>query len=164
MRSLKLKANKIYCPLRQSSVPALPEEKIRVGLIIYMIEKLGYPKGSFVIEKSLSNLPHIKNKFTNIPKRRVDILCYSNFNHSLSPFLLIECKAIPLNKQALQQVAGYNYYIGAPFMAITNGVDIYHGTIDPVSKEVKYLNYLPSYDDLKSRINNFPSIRMNDLS
>lgn len=158
-----MKTSLIYCPLRKENVVALPEEKIRIGLITYMIEHLGFPKGCFVIEKSLSNLPHLKNS-TNLPKRRVDILCYSNHNNSFLPFLLIECKATALNEQALQQVAGYNYYIGAPFMAITNGVEVYHGTIDPTSKKLSYVNFLPSYQQLKSCIDNFSSIRMDHLT
>jgi hypothetical protein len=92
------------------------EECIRQALIQKLIFELGFPRELISIEKELSKLPHLSGK--QLPKRRVDLVC---FTQNVYPLLVIECKAIPLSEKALDQVLGYNYYIQAEFVAISNG-------------------------------------------
>lgn len=117
-----------------------------------MTENLGYPKSCFVVEKSLSKLPHLANFKDPLPERRVDILCYAPANvaadFSLKPLLLVECKATVLHPKALQQAAGYNYYIGAPFISVTNGIETWLGWMDAETQKLKFSNFLPYYRDL----------------
>lgn len=142
----------IFDPIRQKWVIATPEEKIRQALVKKMIEELGYQKNLLGIEKSLESLSKIENKI--IPKRRIDIIAYKKDIHPsgfLCPLLIIECKAVSLDTKVLGQIAGYNFYIGALFMAIAN------------EKELKLfwkkengvyetLDFLPSYEQLISSI------------
>lgn len=100
----------------------LPEEIVRQSLIHDMINRLGFPKELIVIEKEMSELPHLRGK--GVPKRRIDLLCFTKKGEILYPLLLVECKAIPLRDRALEQVFGYNYYVGARFVAIANGQGI----------------------------------------
>ncbi len=98
-----------------------PEEIVRQNLIHDMTQKLGYPRELIGVEREISQLPHLNGK--TIPKRRFDIVCFTGKIHKefpLYPLLLVECKAIPLSEKALSQVLGYNYYVGAYFVAIAN--------------------------------------------
>ena len=69
-----------------------------------MVAELGYPKGLISVERGVGC-------------RRADIVCYTK---EMSPLLLIECKAGPLNDAAIRQALGYNGKIKAPFVAIAN--------------------------------------------
>ena len=99
----------------------MSEEVIRQELIVTLLA-LGYPKSLMVIEKELSQLPHLRKG--RVPKRRLDLLCFAKKGGLVYPLLLIECKAIPLLPSALEQVLGYNYYVEALFVAITNRSDV----------------------------------------
>ncbi len=98
-----------------------PEELIRQNLLFKMCSEYGFRKEFIGVEKEISTLPHLKGM--KIPKRRIDLVCFSTKIHKefpLYPLLLIECKAISLSDKALEQVLGYNYYVKAAFVAIAN--------------------------------------------
>ncbi|MCH9624787.1 MAG: hypothetical protein S4CHLAM27_12240 [Chlamydiia bacterium] len=41
------------------------------------------------------------------------------------PLLVIECKAVPINQKAFDQVIGYNHLVQAPFLALANGKEVF---------------------------------------
>jgi len=142
----------VYCPLRQEWVLGLPEEIVRVQFLTYMLEHLQFPQELIVVEKSLENLPGDSDLF---PSRRIDILCYAREIHpekGLHPLLLVECKAVPITKKAINQAIGYNHFLKAYFVCIVNQQELYFGWYD--DKEQKYLfeSELPSYEELLDRI------------
>jgi hypothetical protein len=97
------------------------EEIVRQNLLTKLTEVYGFPKKLIGVEKEISTLLHLQGK--KVPKRRYDIICFAanlDVNYALSPLLLIECKAVELTKDTLDQVLGYNYYVNAPFVAIAN--------------------------------------------
>lgn len=121
-----------------------------------MTEQWGYPACSIVVEKALSQLPHLSTHSGRLPDRRVDILVYSKAEDiGLIPLLLIECKAVPLKQGALQQVAGYNHYIGAPFISVANGEQLFMSWRDKATKSHRLIDFLPHYNELQSRAFNF---------
>lgn len=132
--------------VRGVAIRATPEEKIRQKVLKILIEELFFPKEYIVVEKALSELPHLKEKC--VPKRRLDILCYFPVQDQLLPLLLIECKKSGLRNQAFTQVSGYNYWVEAPFVAIANQECILIKYLDTVSHEVVIREGLPSYQDL----------------
>ena len=132
--------------MRGVAIRATPEEKIRQKLLHVLIEELFFPKEYVVVEKALSELPHLKGK--HAPKRRLDILCYFPNHDQLLPLLLIECKKSGGGEQALKQVSGYNYWVGAPFVAIANQECILLKYLDIDSNEMVIKEGLPSYQDL----------------
>lgn len=132
--------------MRGVAIRATPEEKIRQKLLHVLIEELFFPKEYVVVEKALSELPHLKGK--RAPKRRLDILCYFPNHDQLLPLLLIECKKSGGGEQALNQVSGYNYWVGAPFVAIANQECILLKYLDIDSNEMVIKEGLPSYQDL----------------
>lgn len=144
----------IYCPFRKERVAAQPEEVVRQSLLKLMTEQLGYPPGGIVVEKALSQLPHLSLKGSrNLPDRRVDILVYMpNGSDGLVPLILIECKAVPLKHTALQQVAGYNHYIKAPYISVANAEQMFTGWYDEKSKGYRYVDFLPDFASLKKKL------------
>lgn len=142
----------IYCPYRKEHVVAQPEEVVRQSLLKVMTKRLGYPPGYIVVEKALSQLPHSSsNARRGVPDRRVDILVYTNSpDDGLAPLLLVECKAVPLKHTALQQVAGYNHYIQAPYISVVNNEQVFMGWYDKSEKKYRYIDFLPTYEQLVS--------------
>lgn len=92
------------------------EEFLRKELITYLTEIKQFPKSLMVKEKKISTLPNLLREC--YLDRRVDLLIYTP---TFQPLLLIECKATAITIEAMKQVLGYNYYIGAPCVSIING-------------------------------------------
>lgn len=131
----------IYDPIRKKWVDALPEEIVRQKLLSHLVENLGYPPHSIVIEKKLSELPHLERKA--VPCRRVDILCLES--ETFRPLLLVECKAVPLQEKMFAQALGYNAFIGAPLICLANQ----EGFLLRWESDFAISNQLPTYEQLK---------------
>ncbi len=116
MELSKQKGN-VYDPFRQAWVVASPEEIVRQKLLHVMTTQLGFPRELLAVETQLSEIPHLKG-VPNLPKRRVDIICFAKGIYSLYPLLIIECKEGQVGEDAKLQVLGYNHYIQAKFVAI----------------------------------------------
>lgn len=139
----------LYCPIRKSRCKPLPEEVVRIGLIQRMIDALGFPESTLVIEKELRSLPHRPCE-PGTPDRRVDILCFAKGIHpsiELYPLLMIECKAVKITNKVIGQVAGYNHYVQAPFICVANQHEIRTGWLNSQSV-YDFVPYLPTYTQL----------------
>ncbi len=112
----------LYDPIRKAWVEATPEEQVRQHLIKQLL-KLGYPPALMVVEKALSELPHLRGE--RVPNRRLDLLCYADAE---TPLLLVECKAERLSPDAKRQLIGYNAFVGAPFLALASDTEALFGT------------------------------------
>lgn len=133
--------NKLFCQIRKKWVADKPEERVRQATLTYLIEKLDYPREIISVEVALQELPHISGRET-VPPRRIDILCYST---PLAPLLLIECKAVALADSMLAQMMGYNHYVGASYVAITNGFESWTAWIDKKENNYQLFKGLPIY-------------------
>ncbi|MEX0962111.1 MAG: type I restriction enzyme HsdR N-terminal domain-containing protein [Simkaniaceae bacterium] len=120
-----------------------PEERVRQKLLREMINEKGYCSSHILVERGLNQLPHLAMR-ASLPDRRFDLLAYEN--KSLNPLLLVECKACKLSERVLEQVLGYNHFVGAPFFALSNSKQVI--TFWQEKGELKYLQKLPSYDEL----------------
>jgi hypothetical protein len=99
-----------------------------------MIHKLGFPKGLISVErKSL--------------ERRTDIVCYTPEGRAL---LLVECKAVSLTQETLQQALGYNAIVQAPFICLVNHEEI--KTFWQEKELLTHVPFLPKYVELYERI------------
>lgn len=141
--------NEIFDFIRGIWVKRTPEEVIRQKVIQKMIFELGFPKEMITVERELSGLG-LKD-VSKIPNRRLDILCFAkNPEHGLLPLLLIECKKEKISKESLEQVLGYNHYVGASFIAT---IGINSSCFARVNKEgqiVKFMrNFLPYQELIK---------------
>jgi hypothetical protein len=145
----------LTCPIRKVQVAPLPEEQVRVHLLNHMIQNLGFPPSAIVVEKGLSQMPHLELNGLRIPKRRADIVCFAGGVHTTSdyhPLLLIECKAVKLTPKMLNQVVGYNHFMKACFIALVNQDEIRTGWFDKAQGKYVFVPYLPSYKDLREAI------------
>lgn len=141
---------KLFDPFRKKWVVETPEEKIRQALLKKMTKELGFFKNLISVETELSFLPSA----TKAPKRRLDILVYvkeTKDSSSLSPLLLIECKAISLSNKALQQVMGYNHFVGAYFMGLCNEEEFVLFWKDKKGVLQK-APYLPTFNELLNSV------------
>src|SRR5581483_10757188 len=106
----------LFCLIRKDWVVKTPEEEVRQALLHKMVEELQYPSSLIAVEKSLSHLEGKKR-----PQRRIDILCYAKApDSSLFPLMLVECKKEVFSQKAFRQALGYNFYIGASFVALAS--------------------------------------------
>ncbi|NGX35963.1 MAG: hypothetical protein K1000chlam1_00799 [Candidatus Anoxychlamydiales bacterium] len=143
--------DRLYDPIRNSYVLALPEEIVRQKYLSLMIDKLGFSKSLIAVEKDLRLLPHLQEKdFTKV-KRRADIISFAKDIHpsySIYPLLMIECKACKLSKDTISQVLGYNHFVGAYFVSIANGYEIITYWYNINEKKYNSVNFLPSYKEM----------------
>ncbi|MBA3816482.1 MAG: type I restriction enzyme HsdR N-terminal domain-containing protein [Parachlamydiaceae bacterium] len=149
---MDIKQNTLYCSIRKELVAALPEEIIRQRLLVYMLNDRGFPEALVAVEKTLKQMPHLGSlNPLKIPHRRADIICYGKGIHpdcALYPLLLIECKAVKLTSRVINQVAGYNQFVKAYFIAIVNDHEIQTGWFDPKQGVYVFVPHLPSYEEL----------------
>lgn len=124
-----------YDILRKKYVAATPEEWVRQHMIHYLINVMRYPSSLMKVESGTSY-----NKLL----KRTDILVY---DRTSAPFLLVECKSykIKLNQSALDQVTMYNKTIGAAFICITNGLNLFCCSFDQQKKNYSFVDQLPEF-------------------
>lgn len=125
----------VFDILRKKYLVFSPEEAVRQRLLCLLTEQLRYPKALIRTEGGL--------KYHALAKRS-DVLVYDG---SGSPFLLAECKAphIKLDERTVRQAAVYNKVIGAPYLVVTNGTELYCWHIDLKKEEVTPQSELPEY-------------------
>ena len=145
----------LYDPVRNCKVLAYPEEIVRQRLLSEMINHLQYPKTMLGVEREIESLPHLTGKSISAQKRRIDLICFAKGIHpdfSLYPLLVVECKAHSFSQKVIEQAVGYNYEIGAYFIAIANADMV--KTLWYDQKQGKYcsVDYLPSYEQLLKAI------------
>jgi hypothetical protein len=138
----------LFCHIRKVWVKKTPEEEVRQALLQKMLCEWGYPASCIVVEKSLSELPHLA-KFAKLPRRRMDIICFAARQSELFPLLVIECKqGSRINKSCYLQLLGYNYYVGAEFagIAVESKLEILRR--DSTSSSLRFLDIEPTYESL----------------
>lgn len=138
---------KVFDPVRQCFVHATPEEMVRQQWISVMIEHLGFPKGLLSVEKNLSRL--CQNKTLQDLNRRVDLVCFVP-DKEFIPLLIIEFKSEDQHLAPEKQVAGYNFYLDAPFWAVIQGEKVH--TFWKEHDKIQSVNFLPSFPQLLQKM------------
>ncbi len=143
------KKKQLFCLLRSIWVAELPEEVVRQQLVHQMVHQLGYPKGNLTLETSLHQFPHLSTSVKRLPQRRTDLICFAKGIHpkwELYPLLLVECKGVKLTQKAMTQLIGYNHFLNACFIALTNGQEVRVGWRE--NDQYRFISRLPSYAEL----------------
>jgi len=130
-------------------IALFPEERVRQALVQLMVEELGYPRSLLVIERELAQLPHLQQT-EGLPQRRIDLLAYGRVEGDLKPLLLVECKADRVAPAALDQLLGYNHFVGAPFVAAVGRDEMITGWQDGTGTQ--FAKGLFSYEQLLQSI------------
>lgn len=147
-----LDSQQVFCSVRKTWVAATPEEMVRQQWIQHLTQPLGYPIESLGVEKELRQMPHLALSPMKLPTRRADLIV---FGRDLLPLLLIEFKAVPLTEKAWRQVLGYNFYLGAPFVALANGQEARFG----IRHGESFTRSIPHFKELKQHLTTEPTER-----
>lgn len=115
---------------------ATPEECVRQHVLNHLIDDLHYPPSLISVEKEL------KFFYLGAPRRRLDILVFTPADGGFKPFLLVECKSVPLTKRVENQVFSYNTFVKAPFVAIVNQNEV--RTASLVNSEWTFVSQFPN--------------------
>lgn len=137
----------LFDPVRRIWVKATPEERVRQRCLKKMIERLGFPKSALAVEKALRELPC--SGALEAPDRRVDIVCFSlggSGKTSLVPLLIVECKELEVDERALEQIVGYNRFVGAPCLALVGATQEWVGCWQKQEQKYHFYSQLPSYE------------------
>lgn len=150
-----MKPQNLFCAIRKEWVAALPEEIVRQRLLLHMIDQKGFPASLVAVEQALGQLPHLSPiDRQRVPKRRADIICFANMKSSvMHPLLIVECKSVKLVPSVMNQVVGYNHFVGSSFIAVVNHEEIRTGWYDHAKKDYVFVDYLPSYQELVASLN-----------
>ncbi len=129
----------IFDIIRKKWVVLQPEEWVRQHVIWYLIEEKGYPASLIAIEKSL---------LVNNLQKRFDIVLHSNIG---KPLVIVECKApgIKISEDTLHQALRYNSIIRAPYIFLTNGLEMYYGELNFIDASFSYIKDIPFYKEIK---------------
>jgi len=84
----------------------------------------------------------------NKQPRRFDAVIYNNGGN---PLMLLEFKApeIEITQKTFEQIAMYNQILKVRYLVVSNGIKHYCSEILFDKKEIKFLNEIPFYKDLK---------------
>lgn len=124
----------LWNPVSKKAFKNLPEERVRLSFVDYLIEEANFSKNRIAFETAIE-LPKDKSK------SRTDLICY---NKDFKPLLLVECKApeVRLDAKVALQIARYNQEVSAPLLLVTNGVvDYWFADNDGV---LKFIDEIPS--------------------
>ena len=134
---VKREAEKRYLfdPIRRKWLVLQPEELVRQLLIQYLVQVKRYNRNRINIEKSLK---------VNALDKRCDILVY---DMTLSPFLLVECKApsIKIDQGVFRQIAWYNMPLRVPFLLVSNGIQTYCCAMDYEVEDFTFIAEVPDF-------------------
>lgn len=124
----------IYDVVRKKYVALTPEEWVRQHIIHFLIEHKSYPASLVAVEKEI-DLYGLR--------RRFDLVCYDRQG---APYLIVECKApsVELSQKVFDQVFGYNLIMAARYIAISNGIKHYCGSVDS-DRNFSFLDEIPSF-------------------
>jgi hypothetical protein len=125
----------IYDNFRKRYIKLTPEEWVRQNFVMYLVNYKGYPQSRIKLEKSLKIGDSLK---------RCDIVY---FNKSLTPEIIIECKAadVPLTNRTFSQIAMYNSLLKVKYLIATNGLVHYVSKIDYLENKFEFVDYIPDF-------------------
>ncbi len=128
------KKYQIFDIIRKKWILLTPEEWVRQHVIHFLLSQ-NYSKNLMQIESE----HHFQER-----RKRTDILI---FDRNGNPFLVVECKAahISLSSDVFSQVAVYNYCIDAPFVMITNGMQLGVFEKNTTTNSYKMIKDLPIF-------------------
>ncbi|MCC5945144.1 MAG: type I restriction enzyme HsdR N-terminal domain-containing protein [Bernardetiaceae bacterium] len=124
----------IYDILRKKYILLYPEEWVRQHFVHFLIQH-NYPKALMRVERAHRLHERL---------RRSDIICHDREG---KPFLLVECKSpsVKITATTFEQVAIYNEVVGAPYLALTNGMQHYFLKHNREAKRYETLSEFPIY-------------------
>ncbi len=128
---------RLWDPLRGQWLLLTPEEWVRQHMIRYLIDQRG-AQAQYIVQEYPVNL--------NGQPQRADIVVT---DRSGAPCLVVECKApeVKLRRESLAQVVRYNSVLKAPYVALTNGLQLMCSAWDCESRRYTPRTELPDLSE-----------------
>ena len=103
----------LWNPVLKKAYKNLPEERIRLRMVEYLILEAGFSRNRITFESPVS-LPRDKSS------SRTDLICYDK---DFRPLLLAEVKRqdVKLDEKVALQIGRYNQEVKAHYLMVTNG-------------------------------------------
>lgn len=110
----------IWDGLRRKWLVCTPEEIVRQHLLQYLVLEKKIAPNMIAVEKEIKVYQR---------KKRFDVVV---FDKNGNPLILCECKApnIPISQETAYQIGNYNTVLQAPYLLLTNGIDLFFYLID----------------------------------
>lgn len=117
--NIEIKENKIYAPLKDKWLVLKPEEEVRQKYICRLVDSYGYDLRQMDQERKVSNSQR------GCGAARADIVIWKSVEDkstTISPLIVVECKAENVTIRKDDYYQGYNYasWAGADFFVTTN--------------------------------------------
>jgi hypothetical protein len=130
---------KVLDVYRKRYVALTPEEEVRQRFARYLVEEKGFPASLVMTEYPLK---------LNTLSKRCDLLVHKPAG---TPAVLVECKApeVKITQAVFDQAARYNLVFRVRYLMVTNGMKHYCCEIDFDTEKVRFLNAIPSYEELE---------------
>lgn len=130
----------IFDEIRKKKLVLTPEEWVRQHFVQYLIQQKKYLKTLIKLEGGL--------QIHGRPGRS-DIVVFDTEGKKM---LMVECKApsVKITQKVFDQIARYNITHQVPLLAVTNGLQHYYCLIDVASKTYRFIEELPSYQDMRA--------------
>lgn len=117
--NIEIKKNKIYAPLKDKWLVLKPEEEVRQKYICRLVDSYGYDLRQMDQERKVSNSQR------GCGAARADIVIWKSVEDkstTISPLIVVECKAENVTIRKDDYYQGYNYasWAGADFFVTTN--------------------------------------------
>jgi hypothetical protein len=130
---------KVLDVYRKRYVALTPEEEVRQRFARYLVEEKGFPASLVMTEYPLK---------LNTLSKRCDVLVHKPAG---TPAVLVECKApeVKITQAVFDQAARYNLVFRVRYLMVTNGMKHYCCEIDFDTEKVRFLNAIPSYEELE---------------
>lgn len=129
---MRIHNGKVWDAVRGRWLVLTPEEWVRQHTIAMLTD-------------TLSVEPHRIGREVALPDgRRADLVV---FDRAGSVRLIVECKAqsVAITREVFEQIAQYNMALGGgvPYLAVTNGVQLYCCQYDELTQSYKFIENLP---------------------
>lgn len=126
----------VLCLARRKWVVLTPEEWVRQHLVAHLHFDLAYPLALMKMERSVRGSER---------QQRADVSIHDRQGRAL---MLVECKAAsePLNNATVFQAGRYNRHLAAPFILMSNGLDIFCLRI--IDGSMNFLDRIPLHSEL----------------
>ena len=130
---------KVFDSLRKGYYCLTDEEFVRQIFVNWLITDLGYPTSLMANEIGI----HLNGTY-----KRCDTVVFSPKG---IPLMIVEYKSpkINLNQEVFDQIVRYNMVLKAPYLVVSNGYKNYCCKIDYISRDINFLDSVPSYSELK---------------
>ena len=123
--------------IRRQFLVMTPEEEVRQKLIRWLVEAKGFPGSLMSVEKGVRY---------HAMEKRYDLLIYDRKG---SPLVCIECKSpkVKIDRKVFDQAALYNDRIGAPYIMLCNGNQLFLLSRG-LHRKYDFVKELPDYEAL----------------